>query len=102
MKRPAIHPNKPVVWGAALIAAGILLRRLVEITLVPDRQISLPGFIAVTGAVQLLAIAAGAFLVIKQPVVRGPSRTELVLITSSTALTLVALEAGARLWLNYL
>jgi lysophospholipase L1-like esterase len=88
------------LWGAALIAAGILLRRLVEITLVPDRQITLPGYIAGVGAIQLLAIGAGAFLVIKRPVVRGPSRTEFVLITSSTVLTLVALEAGARLWLN--
>jgi lysophospholipase L1-like esterase len=102
MKRIAIPRKRAVYWGAALIAAGILLRRLVELTLVPDRQITLPSYIAVIGALQLLAIAAGAFLVIKQPALRGPSRTELVLFTSSTALTFVALEVGAQLWLNYL
>ena len=102
MKRLAIPRSKPVLLGAALIAAGILLRRLVEITLVPDRQITLPGHIAVIGAFQLLAITAGAFLMIRRPGFRRPGRAELVILTSTTALMLVGLEVGARLWLNYL
>jgi lysophospholipase L1-like esterase len=102
MKRFAILRNRPVVWGAALIATGVLFRRLIEVALVPDRQITQPGYLAAIGALQLLAIAAGAFLVIKQPAVRGPSRTEVLLLASSTALTFGVLEVGARLWLNYL
>jgi lysophospholipase L1-like esterase len=53
-------------------------------------------------AFQLLAIALGLFLLIKQPSIRFPRKTELILPVFSILLTFSLLEIGARLWLNYL
>ncbi len=97
-----IHHKKPVYLGLILIATGIFLRRLVELTLVSDQRIESPIYLACFFVIQLLAIASGIFLLIKQPSIRSPRKTELILPVFSIFLTLFLLEIGARLWLNFL
>jgi len=89
--------------GVALIATGILFnKRFIEITIIPDQRIEAPGYVAAIYVFQLLVIAVGAWLLIKQPSLRLPSKTELLLPVFSILLTFFLLEIGARLWLNYL
>ena len=97
-----IHHKKPFYLGLILIATGIFLRRLVELTLVSDQRIESPIYLACFFVIQLLAIASGIFLLIKQPSIRIPSKTELILPVFSILLTFLLLEIGSRLWLNYL
>ena len=65
MNRIRIHRKQPVYLGFVLIAAGILSRRFIELALVSDMQIESPLYIALIYVVQILAIAAGLFLLIK-------------------------------------
>src|SRR5687768_393049 len=102
MNRIRIHRKEPVYFGLALIATGILFRRLVELVLVSDMRIESPLYIALIGVVQLLAIAVGTYLLAKQPAIRLPKKTELVLVFFSIFLTFFLLEITARVWLNYL
>jgi len=97
-----IRHKAPVFWGLILIAAGIFLRRLVELTLVADQRIESPIYLACFFVFQLLAIASGIFLLIKQPLIKSPGKTELILPVFSLVLTFILLEIGARMWLNYL
>ena len=94
--------KQPVYLGLILIVAGIFLRRFVELTLVSDQRIESSAYLAFIFVFQLLAIASGIFLLIKQPSIRIPSKTELILPVFSILLTISLLEIGARLWLNYL
>ncbi len=102
MNRLRIHRKVPVYFGFFLLATGVLFRRLVELVLVSDMRIESPLYIALIGVVQLLAIGAGMYLLIKQPAIRFPKKTELALAFFSILLTFVSLEIGARLWLNFL
>lgn len=89
--------------GVAFVAIGLLFNKLViEITLIPDKHIESPSYVTAIYVFQLLAIATGVFLLLKQPSIRIPNRTELALLTVSILLTFFLLEIGARLWLNYL
>src|SRR6266511_1996585 len=97
-----INRRKPVFLGLFLIATGIFLRRFVELMLVSDQRIESATYLAFIFVFQLLAIASGIFLLIKQPSIRVPRKTELILPVFSIFLTLFLLEVGARLWLNYL
>jgi len=97
-----IRHKAPVFLGLILIAAGIFLRRLVELTLVADQRIESPIYLACFFVFQLLAIASGIFLLIKQPLIKSPGKTELILPVFSLVLTFILLEIGARMWLNYL
>jgi lysophospholipase L1-like esterase len=102
MSALALRRKRPVYLGLLLIVTGLLFRRFVEFALVADTRIESPLFLALITAVQLATIAAGAFLLIRQPAVRLPSRTAVVLPATSIAVTLLTLEIGARLWLRYL
>jgi hypothetical protein len=53
-------------------------------------------------AVQLVVVAAGIFLLIRQPAIRFPTRSEIGLVLFSTVLTFALLEITTRVWLNYL
>jgi lysophospholipase L1-like esterase len=97
-----IHRRRPFFLGLFLIATGIFLKRFVELTLVSDQRIESPTYLACFFVIQLLAIASGIFLLIKQPSIRSPRKTELILPLFSILLTFFLLEVGARLWLNYL
>ena len=98
-----ISNKKTAYVGAALVALGIIFNKfLIEATLVPDKQIDLPGYVILIYAFQVLAIASGAYLLIKQPTIKLPGRNELILPVFSLILTFALLEIGARLWLNYL
>jgi lysophospholipase L1-like esterase len=102
MNRLKIGRKEPVYLGLALIVVGIGFKWFIELTLVPDHRIVLPSYLILVYAFQLLSIAAGLFLLAKQPAIKFPRKTELILLSSSICLTFVALEIGARLWLNYL
>lgn len=102
MNKPRIHRKEPFYWGIILIAVGILLRWLIERTLVADGQIESSLYSASIFAFQILAIAAGAFLALRQPAIRLPKRSEVALLLFSTLLTFFLLEITARVWLNYL
>ena len=65
MNRLRIHRKEPVYLGVVLIATGIFFRRLVELTLVSDMRIESPCYLALIYVVQLLAIAAGIFLLMQ-------------------------------------
>ena len=97
-----INRRTPVYLGLILIAMGIFLRRLVELTLVSDQRIESPVYLACFFVVQLLTIVSGTFLLIRQPSIKNPGKTELILPIFSILLTFFLLEIGARLWLNYL
>jgi lysophospholipase L1-like esterase len=102
MIRSKIHHKTPVFLGLILIAAGIFLRRSVELTLVSDQRIESPIYLALLYAFQLLAIVSGIWLLIKQPSIRMPTKAELILPVFSILFTFFLLEIGSRLWLNYL
>lgn len=102
MNRFKIQRKEPIYLGIILIAAGIFLKRFIELTLVSDTQIESPVYLALLYAFQLLAIVSGIWLLIKQPPIRIPGKTELILPVFSILLTFFLLEVGARLWLRYL
>ena len=97
-----VKRKEPIYLGIFLIVAGVGLKRLIELTLVSDMRIELPLYLALIYAVQLLAIVSGVILLIKQPAIKFPRKTELILPVFSILLTFSFLEIGARLWLNYL
>jgi lysophospholipase L1-like esterase len=97
------YSKEAVYLGAALVAVGILFnKRFIEATFVPDQQLELSGYIALIYGFQLLAIVSGSYLLIRQPSIRLPGRSELLLPVFSIGLTLILLEIGSRLWLSYL
>jgi lysophospholipase L1-like esterase len=102
MNRLKVQRKEPIYLGIILIVAGIILKRLVELALVSDMRIESPTYLALVYAFQLLAIVSGILLLIKQPSIRIPRKTELILPVFSILLTFFLLESGARLWLNYL
>lgn len=101
-KLTTVKHKQPIYLGIILIVAGLLLRRLIEITLVPDARIQSPVYLALIYAFQLLAIVSGLFLLIKQPAIRMPSKATLILPLFSILLTFSLLEIGARVWLDHL
>lgn len=96
------HRKAPFYLGILLVLAGILLRWLIENTLTSDGQIELPLYLTLISICQVLAIAIGAILLIRQPAIRLPTRSEVGLVLLSTLLTFLLLEITARVWLNYL
>jgi len=98
-----IFREKSGYLGVALFAVGILFNKfLIEAVFVPDNQIELPGYVALIYVFQFLAIASGMYLLIKQPSIKLPRKEDFILPVFSIVLTLVLLEVGSRLWLNYL
>lgn len=102
MNRFKVQRKEPVYLGIILIVVGIFLKRFVELTLVADRQIQHPIYLALLYAFQLIAILSGILLLIKQPSIRSVNKTELLLPVLSILLTFCLLEISARLWLNYI
>jgi len=102
MNRFKIQRKESVYLGIILIAAGVFLKRVVELTLVSDMRIESPVYLTLLYSFQLLAIISGIWLLLKQPSIRIPSRTEVILPVFSVLLTFFLLEFGARLWLRYL
>ena len=97
-----LRRKQPFYLGWLLIIAGVGLRGLIETTLVADHRIEQPSYIFAIAVVQLLAIAAGLFLVFRQPALKPPRLADLALASTSLALTFALLEVGSRLWLNYI
>jgi lysophospholipase L1-like esterase len=98
-----ISAKRSAYLGAALIAIGILFNKwFIEATLISDHRIEARGFIAAIYAFELLSVVVGAWLLIKQPTIRLPGKTEVTLLLFSIFLTFLLLEIGARVWLKYL
>ena len=98
-----ISGKRSAYFGAALIAIGILFNKwFIEATLISDHRIEARGFIAAIYAFQLLSVVVGAWLLIKQPTLHLPGKTEVSLLLVSIFLTFLLLEIGARVWLKYL
>ncbi len=97
-----IRSKPPIYLGFILIAVGLLFKRLVELTLVPDARIESSTYLGLLLGFQLLVIASGTFLIIKQPAIRLPRKTDLLLLIFSISITYGLLEVGTRLWLRYL
>ena len=87
MNRLRIHRKEPFYLGIILIGVGILLRWLIEQTLTSDGQIESQLYGTVIFVFQLLLIAVGIFLLIRQPAVRLPNKSELALVLFSALLT---------------
>lgn len=99
----AISRHQTAYLGATLVAVGIIFNKyLIEAAIVSDGQLELPLYLLAIYTFQVLAITSGVFLLVKKPVIRLPGTTELGLLITTTLLTLVSLEIGARLWLSYL
>ena len=96
------HRKPSLYLGAILIIVGILLRWLIERTLVSDGRIELPLYVTLIVALQVLAVAVGIFLVIRQPAIAFPKKSDISVLLFSTLLTFFLLEGMARVWLNYL
>src|SRR6185369_7249599 len=95
--------RKSAYLGMALIVVGILFnRRFIEVAFIPDQRIESHVYVAAIYVFQLLAIVAGAWLLIKQPSIRLPGKTEVGMLVVSTSLTFILLELVARVWLNYM
>ncbi len=97
-----IRSKPPIYLGFILIAVGLLFKRLVELTLVPDARIESSTYLGLLLGFQLLVIASGTFLIIKQPAIRLPRKTDLLLLIFSISITYGLLEVGTILWLRYL
>lgn len=102
MDKLTVKRKEPIYLGIILLVAGIFLKRFVELTLVSDMRIESPTYLALIYTFQLLVIVSGLFLLIKQPSIKFPRKTELILPIFSILLTFFLLEMGARLWLSYL
>lgn len=101
MNRLKIHRKEAFYVGLGLVVVGLLLGWLIERVLVPDGQIELPLYRAVIFASQVLAVVSGIYLLIRQPAIRLPKKSEVGLVLFSTLLTFFLLEVMARVWLNY-
>lgn len=101
MNKLRIYRKESFYLGIILIVVGILLRWLIELTLVSDGQIESSLYRSLIFVFQLLAFTAGAFLLIQQPVIRFPKKSELAVLLFSTFLTFFLLEMVARVWLHY-
>lgn len=89
--------------GAVLLVIGILFNKFfIEALFIADHRIESSAYIAAIYIFQALAIAVGAFLLIRQPEIKLPKRSEVALVLFSTLLTFVLLEVVARVWLNYM
>jgi hypothetical protein len=92
MNKLSIHRKQPFYLGLALVILGILLRWLIERILVPDGQISMPLYVALIFSFQFLAIATGIFLLVRQPEIVLPKKSDIGLLLFSTFLTFFLLE----------
>ncbi len=101
MNRLRIHRKEAFYLGLALIILGTLLRWFIERILVPDGRIELLLYVALIIAFQLLAVVTGIFLLVRQPAITLPKKSDIGLVLFSTFLTFFLLEIMARLWLNY-
>ena len=101
MDKSTVKRKESISLGILLIVAGILLKRVIELTLVSDMQIESTTYLALIYAFQVLAIVAGLFLLIKQPSIAFLRKTEFLLSVFSILFTFLLLEIGARLWLNH-
>lgn len=102
MKERIIN-RQSVYAGVALLVIGILFNKfLIEALFVDDHRIESSTYVAAIYIFQVLAIAVGAFLLIRQPAIRLPKKSEIALVLFSTFLTFFLLEVVARVWLNYL
>ena len=79
MNRLEVRGKPAVYFGAILIVAGIFFKWFVEWAFVPDHRILLASYLVLVYASQALAIAAGTFLLIKQPGIAVPRKIELAL-----------------------
>ena len=103
MMHRKIFGSRAAYLGAALIVAGILFnKQFIEFMFIPDHRIEARSYIALIYVFEMVAITTGAWLLFKQPSLRLPSKTELVLPAISISLTFLLLEIVARVWLNYL
>jgi lysophospholipase L1-like esterase len=104
MNRLQIDRLKSAYLGVFLVAAGLLFKPLVELSLVADGQVESSAYLALIYGFQIVALVSGAYLLLRRPAIRGrvPGKTELGLLAFSIIGTFVFLEVGARLWLNYL
>jgi GDSL-like lipase/acylhydrolase family protein len=102
MNRLKIQRKKPFYLGIVLIVIGILLRWLIEQLLVSDNRIESSLYGTLIFAFQIVAVLAGLFLLIRQPALKLPKKSDLALGLFSALLTFLLLEIGARVWLNYL
>ena len=102
MNRLRIHRKAPFYLGIILMVIGILLKWLIERIFVPDGQIELPLYRGLIFVVQIMAVAAGGFLLLRQPAIRLPKKSEISILLFSTFLAFFLLEVVARVWLSYL
>jgi lysophospholipase L1-like esterase len=102
MNKLKLQRKEPIYLGIILVVAGLMFKELIELVLTPDGQIESRTYLAFIYGFQLLAIVSGLVLLIKQPSIRIPSRSELILPVFSILLTFGLLEIGARVWLSYL
>lgn len=100
MNKFTIQHRQPVYVGIILIAVGILLKWFIVRILVDDMRIESSLYNALIFVAQLLAVAAGIFLIIRQPAIRLPKKSEIALVLFSTFLTFFLLEVVARVWLS--
>ena len=102
MNRLTIHRKAPFYLGIVLIVLGISLRWLLERMLVSDGRIESSLYGNLIFVFQLLASVVGIFLLIRQPAIVPPKKSDVALLLFSTFLTFFLLEMVARVWLNYL
>ena len=86
--------------GGILVAAGLLAGKwTLPVLFSPDRHIdSLVAVLAIE-LVQLTAVGAGLYLLMRRPYLPG---REVSLVVISTIFSLLLLESGSRIWLDYL
>lgn len=102
MSKFSIQRKEPFYAGILLIVLGLSGRWIILRALVSDMRIESSLYNGLILAVQILAVVVGAFLLIRQPAIKLPTRGELGLVLFSILLTFFLLEIAARVWLNKL
>jgi hypothetical protein len=86
--------------GGILVAAGLLAGKwTLPVLFSPDRHIDSLVAVLVIALVQLSALGAGLYLLMRRPYLPG---REVSLVVISTIFSLLLLESGSRIWLDYL
>lgn len=96
-----LRRRRPFYLGLLLLVLGAGLRWLIETAFVPDHRVEHQAYSLMIAAGQFVAVAVGLYLILKQPTLKLPRWTDLALAGASLAITLLVLESGARLWLNF-
>lgn len=89
--------------GVILLAVGILCNRwILENTIVPDGSIASPPYVLSIYILQIMTLLAGLYLTIRRPLIKIPSKKNLLLAFTVTICFFLILEISVNIWLDHI